>query len=480
MSVKEIVAFLCTWQPSGDRLEPSPEGLERVLAGTIASAPERFATEACRFQDLDPTYIRALLSGLQQAVKHQQGFPWAPVIALCQWVIQQPRESLVQESTFLFRDAGWNWSRTTIIELLSDGFTTDQAAIPLDLRRAVWEILQPLTDDLDPTPEHEARYDDAHAAPVTLSVNTPRGKALDAVVDYAHWVQRQSVRGEDDEESTPRSFADMPEVREVLDWHLDPAHDPSLSTRALYGMRLPWLFYLDRAWVTARIPRIFPTEETLRTLREVAWESYVTSCPPYDDVFEVLREEYRSAVDRIGARNPHWHRLANPEESLAMHLMSLYQRGRIALDDPESLLARFYAKATDPLCGYALEVVGRGLGEWPAEIPTEILERLQALWTQRLAVARASTSPTSHAIELAAFGWWFASTKFDDVWAMTQLTETLTLVGKVQLDQLVIQYLATLAPSMSFQTVECVRLLCEGDKEGWRIQTWHEPINQWC
>ena len=80
----------------------------------------------------------------------------------------------------------------------------------------------------------------------------------------------------------------------------------------------------------------------------------MTCCAPYDDVFEILREEYGRAVEALGGDARHWCRLANPEEQLTMHLMLLYQRGKIPLDDPEGLLARFYAKATDALCAYAL------------------------------------------------------------------------------------------------------------------------------
>ncbi len=49
-------------------------------------------------------------------------------------------------------------------------------------------------------------------------------------------------------------------------------------------------------------------------------------------------------------------------------------------------------------------------------------------------------------------------------------------MGKTQPAHLVIERLATLAPIMPSQAVECVRLMCRGNTEGWMIQTWHEPI----
>lgn len=93
MSVAEIVGFLkgCTL-PKGLFGEPSPEGLGRVLSFVVTEAPERFVSEAIQFQGLDPTYVRAFLSGLREGLKHEKIIDWKPVLDLCQWVLAQPGE----------------------------------------------------------------------------------------------------------------------------------------------------------------------------------------------------------------------------------------------------------------------------------------------------------------------------------------------------------------------------------------------------
>lgn len=100
MSVDEVIAFLSTWQPSGNPLGPVPEGLGRQLTPLTASEPERFADEAEKFRGLEPTYVRALLSGLRDAVKQPRPFSWPPVLALCRWVVEQPREIPERENEF--------------------------------------------------------------------------------------------------------------------------------------------------------------------------------------------------------------------------------------------------------------------------------------------------------------------------------------------------------------------------------------------
>ncbi len=473
MSFQDIVAFLQTWrQPSGDPTEPSPEGLGRELATVVASEPERFAGHAGRFQELDPTYVRWFLSGLRDAVKEKRAFPWRPVLELCQWVMKQPREIPGRRGEYTDLDPGWVWTRGAIADLLYTGFGVedDLADIPFDLRDLAWEVLKPITDDPDPTPDFGGQNMDL----ATQSIKTTRGKAMHAVMRYALWVRRHIENEPNGKERMARGFDEMPEVREVLDTHLDPGQDRALAIRAVYGQWFPSLVLLDREWAAAHVSKIFPSDESLRDLRAAAWETYLFFRAPYDSVFEVLREEYSRAVERIGTGDTQRRHMADPEERLAEHLMVLYWRGKLSLDEPDSLLARFYAKASDKLCGHAFSVRGRRLYHAQENtVPPEILDRLRILWEQRLDAARSAT-PLSHAVELAAFGWWFTSRKFDDVWAMAQLTEVLRLIGKVDADRRVVERLAALAVDMPQQVVECLHLMVEGDKEGWAIYGWRE------
>jgi hypothetical protein len=154
--------------------------------------------------------------------------------------------------------------------------------------------------------------------------------------------------------------------------------------------------------------------------------------------------------------------------------MVFYLRGKLSLNEPNGLLARFYTKANDALRGYALSFIGRSLHDRTVTVPREIIERLQILWERWLAAAQASIPPVPHTAELAAFGWWFASAKFDDAWALNQLTEVLKLVSKVDADHQIVERLSLLAANMPRQVVECLRLMIEGDKEGWGILGWRE------
>jgi hypothetical protein len=57
----------------------------------------------------------------------------------------------------------------------------------------------------------------------------------------------------------------LPEVRTVLDEHLDLRLEPTLTIRSVYGRHFPWLHYLDPAWAAGTVARIFPIASAWHT-----------------------------------------------------------------------------------------------------------------------------------------------------------------------------------------------------------------------
>jgi hypothetical protein len=166
----------------------------------------------------------------------------------------------------------------------------------------------------------------------------------------------------------------------------------------------------------------------------------------------------------------------DPEKWLAVHLMALYWRGETGLDDAGSLLARFYAKATSRLARYAIDVIGRRLCQEQEVVSPELIGRLRTLWAQRLDAVSATASSRIDAVELVSYGWWFISGRFDDNWAIDQLTSTLNLAGETMPDHLVVERLAGLASTLPGQVVACLRLLVEGDQRRWGIRIWEPHV----
>jgi hypothetical protein len=292
---------------------------------------------------------------------------------------------------------------------------------------------------------------------------------------YAMWVRHHIEKTDDSEERLARGFEEMPEVREILNLHLDPEYDSSLAVRAVYGDYLPWLVLLDQSWVRENLAKIFPKEENLRNLHRAAWGTYIFS-EPYDNVFELLHEEYKYAIESMGTEsiydNSH---LTHPDKRLVYHLIWFYLREKLNLNDPQSLFRLFYETASDELRSYVFSSLGRDFQQTEF-VPPEILEKVKRLVDYRLNTARENSSEFT--VEMKAFGWLFASKKFDEFWAITTLKETLDISGYSEFDNLVVEYLAALANDFPALAIDCMTIMIEGADTYWTISYWSPSIKK--
>jgi len=465
LSVGAVVEFLRDWRPPREHFGPTPEGLGRNLASAVKARPEQFATEAEAFRGLDPTYVRALFHGFSEATGEKRSFDWARVLALAVWVLEQPVGDRDRGARGLDRDPGWGWSRKAIAALLTAGFREE--AIPFEEREHAWAVLKPLTEDPDPSPEEDASDG---MDPATLSINTTRGEAMHAVIQYSLWVHRHlKTQGRD--ELLRAGFEGMPEVRDVLERRLQVDLEPTRAIRAVYGQWFPWLTLLDAEWARARAAEIFLSPNVSEPLWHAAWGTYIVFCAPYTSVFEILRDQYRTAIERLGPEPHERDGLRDPERRLAEHLVVYYWRGQLPLDDP--LLARFWEKASPKVAAHALSYIGRSLREDKGVPDESIMERFKALWESR--VAAVAAAGTERVPEAAAFGWWFVSGKFNEVWATTNLVKALDLARKVEFASRVVERLAEIAAGLPRQAVDALWVLVE-DSEPWEIYAWRQSI----
>lgn len=474
MPVEDVLGYLRTWEPPGGNMDPAPEELGRIVAEVVASVQERFAEHANKLEGLDPTYVRHVMGGFREAIRQGRSFDWEPVLSVALWVVGQPREIPGRSGEYADLDPGWVWTRQAIADLLSSGLDPGPCEIPWNFRELVWSTLRPLTDDPQPDPQFEAEFGGTNMDSATLSINTVRGAAMHAVIRYALWVHRHGRTATDGSFRPPAGLALMPEVREVLEAHLDPLRDPSLATRAVYGQWFPWLVLIDPEWAASQVCRIFPRSEAEAPLRDAAWETYVVLCQPYDSVWEILREEYQLAIERLGADRLERRRLADPEERLAEHLMILYWRGKLELEEPEGVLARFYEKAGDSLRAHAVGFIGRALCEPGGKIPPPVVERLKVLWASRVSAARCGP-PTSFALEIPAFGWWFVSGAFDDSWALGQLREVVDMMHNIEPLYQVAKRLGQVAPAYPTQAVQCLAAMVQTAQGEMMLESLREP-----
>ena len=223
---------------------------------------------------------------MQQAIENGALIQWEPVIRLCHKVITNASLAVEGGLTSARRSDESDVKRHTLA-LLMTGLKSGPAEIPIALRTLTWETLRPLTQDSDPTPDYEAAQYGSNMDPAILSINTIRGEAMHRVIQYGLWVRRSFEKLADTSSAT-EGFGAMPELRGVLDYHLNVSNESSLAIRAVYGQWVPWLLFLDNNWTRTNIDSIFSRDGSLADYRHVAWYTYIIYCPPYDEVFDIL------------------------------------------------------------------------------------------------------------------------------------------------------------------------------------------------
>jgi hypothetical protein len=465
MPVEDVFDFLRAWEPGHDIFGPTAEGLGGALSGAVSQRPAEFATAAERMQGLDPTYVRSLLAGVMAALKRGEAWDWEPVLKLSKWVVEQGREIPGRICGLMDADPDWGWTRTAVIDLLSAGFE-DAGRLPLEHRGLVWEVLKPLTDDPNPGLEDEGgeKFD-----PSFLAINSTRGRALDAVIDYAWWFRGSTDAGRKAEGQPPITFDSMPEVRAVLDAHLDVEREPTLTIRSVYGRHLTSLAGLDWEWLRTSIRRILPEGAEDPPRFTAAWESFISFNRPNTTLLPELVPAYQRAVAQIGSPGEMIQHPAMPEDRLAEHLIFYYWLGTLEFGSADGLLDAFYATAPDKLRGHAMWFVGTSVSRWDEAAPPQVYERLRKLVERRLEVAGRAANPADFVHELPNFGCWFASEKFDERWSLETLHAVLRLTRKAEGAMDVVKLLAARCARYPVECVNCLRLMIQGDREGWLL-----------
>jgi len=468
-----LIGFLQTWKEPAEPFGPSADGLSGALAQATTADPNRFSQLAPGFMGLDWFFVSGLLEGLHGTVRRGLSLDWEPVLRLCEWAVKT-LEGDDDTAVGPFNRRPKRWTRMSIATLLSAGLEVESAQIPSELRETVWRVLQSLTDDPDPSLAEEQRVPpESSMDPATSSLNRIRGQAMHGVVHYARWVQRQqdSIDKRDAEEE-PRGFERMPEVRAVLDAHLDLGRDRSRAVRSVYGRWFPYLVHLDRKWAEANVSQIFPSDETATEMWRAAWDAFVIFGPAHRDVFGILEGEYSRAVDRMGSQGTEQRSPGDPDVALGKHLVDYAAGGTLLIGPAGGLLERFFRRASPELGRKVLNDMGFRLYHALA-VSSDVLTRLNRLWERQL--ERAESGDEAAKEQCSAYGWSFAAKHFDSAWSLKQLARVLSMGIMVKPDSLVVDRLADLVSQSPRDVLQRLADLLMLDIQGWLAPGWREP-----
>jgi hypothetical protein len=455
LAIPDLIAYLRDWKPSGEhlfaRFAPTREGLARQLQPIVKTRALEFAAVAESFIGLDPTYVRVIVAGLEDAVKENVGIDWRSALVLCAWAVEQERAIPGRNEKGFDDDPDWSATWAAIARLLRSGFSAkDDATIPIALRETVWRVLAPITNDPDPDAEREQEDRD----PYSVAINSTRGVAMEAVMRYAMWVRQgywvpEGVTG----------FSDMPEVEEVVTRHLDPNVDASRAIRAVYGEFIFALFRMSSQWFTKHLDDLFPTDRpdladaVLHAY--LAWGRWMT--PEFN---AVMAPEFQRAIAAFPAVSADEEKTPAHVSNVGQRVVAMYMHGEIELTE-DSLVGRFFALADEKTRAHVISLVPSFVDQADEGDKPKMLERAIAFWQWRFA----ASSDT----DLRGFGRWMESDHFEAAWRLAQLGQVLERLGIVDMDYQIVGTLGGFAADFPAETLHCVRLLVGTGMDGMKV-----------
>jgi hypothetical protein len=469
MTVADVIQYLKDWRPNSNEsfpFSPSEEGLGAVLTEIVAKKPAEFSEQAGKLKETDPTYVRSAIQGFEGVVRSKAAFDWKPVLDLALWVIKQPIEIPGRTGGHWTKDPDWGWARSAIVSLFEQGFR--EKAIPFALRETVWSIIAALVENQEATKGVPYSDPDSQSKDIwTHSVNRTEARAMRVVFQYVEWCR-------DNLHESTFSLATVPEAEKLLSTGLDTDVQPSLDIRLIYGEVLPFLVSIDRQWVESNKAKIFPIEPEKQSLRDIAWVAYLTANYAYNAAFEALGDLYLSTVqDQLGQPRQvgTGHMVYSPDDGLIHHLMQLYWRGRIGLEE-NGILDIFLKQGSDGLLGRMVRYLGQSLKE-TKELSKDEQQRLKRLWDRSISWP----DDSHHKRELAEYGWWFNSNHFEDQWALEHVHKGLLLShGAFEPKLGTLERLARLAEKYSQLVIQSTQLIVSADFEN--VMLWHDDLKK--
>ena len=484
MGFEEAVAAVDAWQQPASTTPhegPSYEGLAETFEKYCATEPEKVSVCAMSLKGRRALYVRSYLKAISKAIGGDKEVDIGAVLKLCLWVVQQPvdQNTSPADGAWGLIDKNWQWTWDRIAELIE---VACEANISQDHRPAMWEVIKRLTKGGEVaggivlSDESDVRFEDY----ATYSLNSSRGKAMTAVMAYAHWFANTVAKGEGNRKIVEGGFGQMSEVQELIEEELSSDDGSGIGSRAVYGRHIGLLYWIDSKWLNDQAEKIFDIQrfESDRNYAHgwAAWNTFLRLVQPHIEFYRILANQFSYAVDQAAQIRFEERKHDSPFDRLGEHLMILYGRGDLGLEDDQKIIQRLLAQAARPVRTHAITYVGRSFRKYDGEVPPEVLDRFQRLWEwywKEVGEEDAKADAKNW-----AFGWWFVCGVFDDSWSLKQLQLVTDVAPKPEPDSLIVERLVDLCGVDPVATVKILKNMVAGDDEGWRVYSWKKEAKK--
>jgi hypothetical protein len=483
----EAIEAVTSWRPTGSSLtSPNINGLASTFEIYVATDPETFSEDSTRLIKRPAIYVSRFINQMDVAVNAGRKLNVTSVIKLCQWVADRPlsERTTPKQENELPVDTDWQGTRETISRLLKSICRAKSEDRPrykpkIDLRESIWKLINNLCQDrvdshiIRDIDEKDPRLCDH----LDFGTNSPRGKAMEAALEFARWIANDIKVIDGKQEVVSGGLNAIPEVKSMLEQQI-AAESRSFEVMSIIGSQMGLLYWIDRSWLDQHADSLFNLEGIESTPQDAkgwaAWSAFLVWMRPHIEFYRIFKEQFDYAVNQAATIETIGGHDRQPMYHLGEHLVILFGRGELGLDDDQALLRRFFLKSSPKIRSHAIGFVGQSL-ESEEKPPKEVIDRFMHLWAvywDKVGKQDAQMLPDAW-----LFGTWFGSGYFPEQWSLDQLEQFVKVSATPEPDHAVIEKLAEIAHVDIDKSVNILSRVIKGDRESWRIHGWLESAN---
>ena len=326
MEVDQLVHALEPYREnSWQFMEPGIEGLSKAFRQAIETSPLKYFLNLKAFAGLDPTYLYEVLEAYRELWTQKKPLPWddiwPPLLDFCMLVLQRSDlwagDLSASRSAFIPNRHGVVLS---IGRLIQSGVKSDDHAFdPVHIQKAE-EIVAILLKHQEG--EHIEEVNDA----VTAAINSPRGQALDALINIA--LRRCRLSDQENKKNHAQVWAHF---QPYFDSELDRTAIPEYEFVTLAACCLPNFLYMSSDWTLQNMHKIFSRGNLNLWRCAIEGYGYVGKLYPEFYTFFKNEQHFVQVLDDVQFQE-------RTRERILQHLIVGYVSGFETLQDDNSLV----------------------------------------------------------------------------------------------------------------------------------------------
>lgn len=287
----DLIEILRSFEGESIRGAPSRRGLAQTLKEALKVRPELFVGNLTKFLTLDNEYKCYLIEGYKELWREKQHDNWAELLEFC-WDLLRPEGFWMKCATEQNETMYSSTHRIVglISELIKEGIIDDNNAFHPSMLPIAERIIERILEN-QKGESFTGRRDSVRDA-VFISINSPRGKCIGTLINYALRRCRLSDKIEKRHDELW-----INELRPIFDRQIQLVQDGNYEFVTLFSNYLPNFLYLNRSWTLEQLPTVFNKENRLGWT--CAMQGYVYVNKIYSEVYQFLRENghLRDALD---------------------------------------------------------------------------------------------------------------------------------------------------------------------------------------